>query len=75
MMKGFAAAALAMLIAASVFPAGKSPLADAAEKSDRATIRTLLKQHDDVNALERDASWCMRSAPEEVKSWRRSARN
>ena len=31
-----------------------SPLADAAEKSDRAVIRTLLKQHADVNAPQAD---------------------
>ena len=30
--------------------AADSRLADAAEKSDRAAIRTLLKQHADVNA-------------------------
>src|SRR5258705_10466997 len=34
--------------------ATQSPLADAAEKSDRATIRTLLKQHADVNAAQAD---------------------
>jgi ankyrin repeat protein len=34
--------------------AATSPLADAAEKSDRATVRTLLKQHADVNAPHAD---------------------
>lgn len=34
--------------------ATESPVADAAEKSDRATIRTLLKQHADVNAPQAD---------------------
>src|SRR5438477_11154667 len=32
----------------------QSPLADAAEKSDRAAIRTLLKQHTDINAAQPD---------------------
>jgi hypothetical protein len=32
----------------------KSPLADAAEKQDHAAIRTLLKQHADVNAPQAD---------------------
>ncbi len=44
-----------MLLAASSPAAStRSPLADAAEKSDRATIRTLLKQHADVNAPQAD---------------------
>src|SRR5262245_53391836 len=34
--------------------AGQSSLADAAEKSDRATIRALLKQRTDVNAPQAD---------------------
>src|SRR5262245_19316907 len=34
--------------------ASNSPLADAAEKSDRAAIRTLLKQRADVNAPQAD---------------------
>ncbi|HEY0551395.1 MAG TPA: ankyrin repeat domain-containing protein, partial [Verrucomicrobiae bacterium] len=45
---------LAMWLATSVLAATKSPLADAAEKSDRATIRTLLKQHADVDAPQAD---------------------
>ena len=45
---------LALLLGASSFAASKSPLADAAEKSDRATIRVLLKQHADVNAPQAD---------------------
>jgi ankyrin repeat protein len=54
-MKGFGAFALTILVAASSHAAGtKSPLADAAEKSDRATIRTLLKQRADVNAPQVD---------------------
>src|SRR5688572_2403576 len=54
-MKRFGAIGLAMLVAASI-PAGtaRSPLADAAEKQDRATIRTLLKQKADVNAPQAD---------------------
>src|SRR3989441_149406 len=54
-MKRLGAVGLAMLLAASGTAASvKSPLADAAEKSDRATIRTLLKQHADVNAPQVD---------------------
>ena len=34
--------------------AANSPLADAAEKSDRATLRSLLKQHADVNVPQAD---------------------
>ena len=45
---------LAMWLATPVFAASKSPLADAAEKSDRATIRKLLKQQVDVNASQAD---------------------
>ncbi len=45
---------LALLLATPVVAASKSPLADAAEKSDRAAIRTLLKQHADVNAPQAD---------------------
>jgi len=48
----FGAVGLAMLLAAAA--SAKSRLADAAEKSDRATIRTLLKQHADVNAAQAD---------------------
>jgi ankyrin repeat protein len=48
-----------MLLVAFVLSAfgainANSPLADAAEKSDRVTIRTLLKQHADVNAPQVD---------------------
>ncbi|HKS35779.1 MAG TPA: ankyrin repeat domain-containing protein [Verrucomicrobiae bacterium] len=46
---------LMMLLAASSPAASvKSPLADAAEKSDHAAIRTLLKQRADVNAPQAD---------------------
>lgn len=38
----------------SGFAAGKVPLADAAEKSDRTAIRALLKQRADVNAAQAD---------------------
>ena len=53
---GFATLALALLLAGRPVLAAtaKSSLADAAEKSDRAIIRTLLKQHDDVNAPQAD---------------------
>jgi ankyrin repeat protein len=54
-MKRFGAVGLAMLLAASSPAANaRSPLADAVEKSDRAAIRTLLKQHADVNAPQTD---------------------
>src|SRR5437879_6065366 len=41
---------VALLVCVSIVRATDSRLADAAEKSDRATIRTLLKQHAAVNA-------------------------
>src|SRR5258708_1189377 len=46
------AIALAMLLGAFCSQAAdlKSPLADAAEKSDRAAVRTLLAEHASVNA-------------------------
>ena len=54
-MKTFGAFGLAMLLAASSPAASvKAPLADAAEKSDRAAIRTLLKQHAAINAPQVD---------------------
>ncbi len=53
-MQRLSAISLAMWLATSVLAASKSPLADAAEKSDRATIRTLLKQRADVNAPQAD---------------------
>src|SRR5437762_9389979 len=53
-MKRFGTLGLAMLLAASSLAASKSPLADAAERSDRAGMRTLLKQHADVNAPQAD---------------------
>jgi len=46
--------ALVLLLAASSFAGSRSTLADAAEKSDRGTLRTLLKQHADVNAAQAD---------------------
>src|SRR6185436_15551111 len=54
-MRWFAVIALAILAAsaASTGLAG-SPLADAVEKSDRATIRALLENHSDVNAAQPD---------------------
>src|SRR5947209_1312184 len=44
---------LALLIATTCM-ASKSPLADAAEKSDRAAVRALLKQHAEINAAQVD---------------------
>ena len=54
-MKPLGAFGLAMLLAASSPAAStKSPLADAAEKSDRSVVRALLKQRVDVNAPQVD---------------------
>src|SRR2546423_15443789 len=54
-MQRFAAFGLAVVLAATNLAARTaSPLADAVEKQDRATIRTLLKQHADVNAPQVD---------------------
>ena len=44
----------ALVLSELTAAAGESLLADAAEKSDRSTVRTLLKQHADVNALQAD---------------------
>src|SRR5215510_12203396 len=44
----------AMVLSALAASAAESRLADAAEKSDRAAIRTLLEQHADVNAPQAD---------------------
>ncbi len=52
--KKLSALGLTLLLATSVFAVDKSPLADAAEKSDHTAIRTLLKQHADVNAPQAD---------------------
>jgi ankyrin repeat protein len=41
-------------VCASISVSAQSPLADATEKSDRAAIRTLLKQRTDVNAPQAD---------------------
>src|SRR5262249_26700689 len=45
---------IASTVSAFAAPAVVSRLADAAEKSDRAAIRTLLKHHADVNAAQVD---------------------
>jgi ankyrin repeat protein len=45
---------LVSLLTASAFSANTSPLADAAEKSDLAAVRTLLKSHPDVNVAQAD---------------------
>jgi ankyrin repeat protein len=45
--------------------AADSPLADAAEKSDRAAIRSLLKQHADVNAPQADGMTALHWAAHE----------
>lgn len=52
--KRLSAIGLTMWLATSVLVAADSRLADAAEKSDRASIRTLLKQRADVNATQAD---------------------
>ena len=53
-MKRLSAIGLAMWLAASVLATADSRFADAAEKADRTTLRTLLKQHADVNAPQAD---------------------
>src|SRR5437899_11908606 len=53
-MKPLEALGFAILLAVSAKAASQSPLADAAEKSDRAAIGTLLKQRADVNAQQVD---------------------
>ena len=61
---------LLLLLSCSGF-AANLPLADAAEKSDRATIRTLPKLHAAVNALARDLDALVYAldnlTPDEVK--------
>jgi len=54
LMKRLGVIGLGLVLSASCLAASRSPLADAAEKSDRATLRTLLKQHADVNAPQAD---------------------
>ncbi len=54
-MKRSSALGLSVLLAASAWPSRPpSPLADAAEKRDRATLHALLKQHVAVNAPQAD---------------------
>ena len=53
-MKRLGLIGLGLVLAASCLAASKSPLADAAENPDHAAIRTLLKQHTDVNAAQAD---------------------
>ena len=52
---GTAALVLILLAAATLHGASaRSPLADAAEKMDRARVRALVKQHADINAAQPD---------------------
>src|SRR5689334_7079050 len=51
---GFALVILVLGLVQTMF-ASTSPLADAVEKSDRSTIRTLLRQHADVNTPQADS--------------------
>src|SRR5215216_3831490 len=44
----------AILLASNLHAASTSPLADAAEKLDRAAIQALIKDHADVNAAQVD---------------------
>src|SRR5262245_10416874 len=44
----------AVLLAYSAVATGDSPLADAAEKSDRRAVRKLLEEHADINASQPD---------------------
>src|SRR5438874_6102580 len=45
---------LALALKTGAAGSAKAPLADAAEKLDRAAVRTLLKQHGDVNVPQVD---------------------
>jgi uncharacterized protein len=53
-MKRLGTIGLGLMLTASCFAVSKSPLADAAEKSDRVALRSLLKQPFDVNAPQAD---------------------
>ncbi|HZJ16046.1 MAG TPA: ankyrin repeat domain-containing protein [Chthoniobacteraceae bacterium] len=53
-MKRLGVLCLTLLLANPTFAVSKSPLADAAEKSDRAAIRSLLEQHTNVSAPQMD---------------------
>lgn len=53
---GSCALALLLVCTSQVARAAKSPLANAAERSDRATVHRLLKQHVDVNQAQPDGT-------------------
>ena len=53
---GIAAVLFGMLIFSTGLKAGKSDVADAAMRGDRAAVRTLLSQHADVNAPQADGA-------------------
>jgi uncharacterized protein len=48
--------ALVLLLSAAAFAAGRSDVADAAMRGDKAAVRTLLQQHADVNAAQPDGA-------------------
>jgi ankyrin repeat protein len=48
--------AITVVVSVTVLSAGRSDLADAVMKGDRARIRTLLDQRADVNAAQADGS-------------------
>jgi len=51
-----AAATIALMCFATTFAAGRSDVADAAMKGDRAAVRSLIEQHVDVNAPQPDGA-------------------
>jgi len=59
----FLAVVAAFVSSALTATAAESRLADAAEKSDRSTLRTLLKQHADVNVPQADGMTALSLAP------------
>jgi ankyrin repeat protein len=48
--------AMVVLTSAAVFAAGRSDVADAAMRGDKASVRTLIQQHADVNAAQPDGA-------------------
>jgi ankyrin repeat protein len=48
--------AMVVLTSAAAFAAGRSDVADAAMRGDKATVRTLIQQHADVNAAQPDGA-------------------
>jgi ankyrin repeat protein len=56
--------AAAVILAAATLPAADSPVADAAMRGDRAAVKTLLQQGEDVNAAQGDGMTALHWAAE-----------